>query len=295
MGAGGYRAGGYGGAAARTPSMSRPSVPSFSSPSGGVASGGNRMANPRPTYGNLPTPSFQRSSSMSNRVGSGNAGRLPSLPPGGVGRPGAGSLPSIGTLPAGGGRMANRDLPHFADLSSLGNTKFDFGAPPTGRADSLDRLAGGALAGGAAAAFLHDNPDILLPGGRQVIGGPGLNFFPDRASSGAEPGQGQKPSAGDRPAAARPVRPGDRPDLGRPGQPDNRLINAAQKELAGSLPNRVLDSNQSDQWSLARRKVVSDFMRNYCGDCDDWYGNEWWTNLHIDKPYNPDFNPWWSF
>jgi hypothetical protein len=64
--------------------------------------------------------------------------------------------------------------------------------------------------------------------------------------------------------------------------------------LAGSLPNRVLDSNQSDQWSLARRKVVSDFMRNYCGDCDDWYGNDWWNNLHIDKPYYPDFNPWGS-
>src|SRR4051794_31502223 len=66
MGAGGGMSrggGGYGGAAARTPSMSRPAAPSFSRPSGGMASGGNRMATPRPTYGNLPTPSSQRSSS----------------------------------------------------------------------------------------------------------------------------------------------------------------------------------------------------------------------------------------
>ena len=35
-------------------------------------------------------------------------------------------------------------------------------------------------------------------------------------------------------------------------------------------------------------------MRNYCADCDDWYGNEWWANLPTEMPYVPDFNPWGS-
>src|SRR6476620_8692001 len=48
FGGSGSRPGGYGGAVARTPAMSRPSVPSFSRPSGGIPSAGNRMANPRP-------------------------------------------------------------------------------------------------------------------------------------------------------------------------------------------------------------------------------------------------------
>ena len=45
---------------------------------------------------------------------------------------------------------------------------------------------------------------------------------------------------------------------------------------------------------MRRVATVSKFMENYCGDCDDWYGNEWWNNLHIEQPYAPDFNPWGS-
>src|SRR3954470_18068573 len=82
FGGGGSRAGGYGGAVGRTPSMSRPSVPSYGRPSGGFASGGNRMANQRPTYGSLPTPNIQRSGSMSNRAGGGNFGQLSGTRPG---------------------------------------------------------------------------------------------------------------------------------------------------------------------------------------------------------------------
>src|SRR4029079_15728902 len=37
-----------------------------------------------------------------------------------------------------------------------------------------------------------------------------------------------------------------------------------------------------------------DFMRNYCNDCDDWYGNEWWNNLHVPVLYAPDFDTWGS-
>jgi hypothetical protein len=291
MGGGGARPGGYGGAAARTPSMSRPSVPSYSRPSGGMAYGGNRMAGPRPSYGNLPTPNIPRSGSMSNRP---NIGQLPSSRPGGVGRPGAGSVPSIGTLPTGGGRLANRDLPNFADLSSLGNSNFDFGSPSTRPGGPSSGFAGGALAGGAAAAFLHDSPGYLLPGIGSAVGGPIANAFPDRPSGGAKPDKGQKPSAGDRPAVARPERPSERPDVGRPGQPDKRPTSAGQRELANSQPNRIRDTDQSDQWSLAKRKVVSDFMRNYCDDCDGWYGNEWYSNLKVPTLYSPDFNAWGS-
>ena len=35
-------------------------------------------------------------------------------------------------------------------------------------------------------------------------------------------------------------------------------------------------------------------MKNYCNDCDDWYGNEWWNNLEIDQLYDPRFEPWGS-
>src|SRR5258705_237802 len=139
-----------------------------------------------------------------------------------------------GAVVAGGGRMVNHDLPHFADLSSVGNTKFDFGAPSTGRGDSLDRFAGGALAGGAAAAFLHDNPDLLLPGVAQAIGGPRANMFPDRPSGGTKPSTEKKPATGDRPGAGRP-------DIGRPGQPDKQPLNAGQREVGRSGPNRIRD------------------------------------------------------
>ena len=86
LGGGGFRTGGYGGAVARTPSMSRPSVPSYGRPSGGFAAGGSRVASPRQTYGNLPTPSAQRISSMNNRASGAKIGQLPSTPPG-RGRP----------------------------------------------------------------------------------------------------------------------------------------------------------------------------------------------------------------
>ena len=110
MGGGGYRPGGYGGAAARTPSMSRPSVPSFSRPSSGIASAGNRMANPRPTYGNLPTPNIQRSSSMSNRVGSANVGQLPSTRPG-LAWPSWSGIAAIDWDAADGGRSRSESRP----------------------------------------------------------------------------------------------------------------------------------------------------------------------------------------
>jgi hypothetical protein len=35
-------------------------------------------------------------------------------------------------------------------------------------------------------------------------------------------------------------------------------------------------------------------MRNYCDDCDGWYGLEWWNNQHVPTLYSPDFNAWGS-
>jgi hypothetical protein len=181
--------------------------------------------------------------------------------------------------------VADRDPPNFADLSSLGNSKFDFGSLSTGRGSASSGFAGGALAGGAAAEFLHDYPTNLLPGIGTGAGGPLAGAF-DRPIGKSKPADGQKPSAGDRPSG--------RPDTGRPGQPDKRPITAGQKELAQSLPNRIRDNDQSDQWRLARRKVVSDFMREYCDDCDGWYGLEWWSNQQVPTLYAPDFNAWGS-
>jgi hypothetical protein len=189
--------------------------------------------------------------------------------------------------------VANRDLPNFADLSSLGNSKFDFGSPSTRPGSPPSAIVGSALAAGAAAEFLHDYPTNLLPGAGTGAGGPFAGAF-DRPTGGSKPANGLRPSAGDRPVSGRPERPSERPDTGRPEQLDKRPITGGQRELAQSLPNRIRDNGQTDQWRLARRKIVSDFMRNYCDDCDGWYGNEWWNNLKVPELYSPGFNAWGS-
>jgi hypothetical protein len=229
---------------------------------------------------------------MSNRVGGAKFGQMPSARPGVVSHPGTGTLPSIGGLPTAGSRAASRDLPNFLDLPSLGNSKYDFGSPSTRPGSPSNGFVGAALAGGAAAEFLHDYPNPLLPG--TLPGGAIANAFRDLPSGGSKPADGQKVSAGDRPGAVGPKKPVERPDTNQQGQPDKRPTSAGQRELAQSLPNRILDNNQSQQSRLLRAKAVSEFMKNYCGDCDDWYGNEWWNNLHVDQLYDPRFDAWGS-
>jgi hypothetical protein len=35
-------------------------------------------------------------------------------------------------------------------------------------------------------------------------------------------------------------------------------------------------------------------MTNYCENYDDWYGNEWWSNLKVPELYSPGFDAWGS-
>lgn len=278
---GGY-SGGYrpGGAVARTPTLSRPTLPSNVSrrPSGGIATGGARIASTRPSYGNLPTPGTRPGSGLSSRPGGANISTLPSTRPGLGTRPGTGSRPIAGTMPASGARPSTRDMQNFLDLPSIG-----VGAPSTRPSGSVTGIVGGALAGGAAAEFLHNRPNNQLPGTGPVLGSGNIaSTLPARPGGGGQPGEG-----------LRPAQPGQRPgDVGRPGRPGERPIGPGGRDVAQNLPSRIRNSDQWQKWRKSNGNDVRDFIRTHPGTIHNWFEENWWPTNGIHYPYYPDFNYW---
>jgi hypothetical protein len=241
---------------------------------------------------------------LAARPGGANIATLPST------RPGAGTIqrpasrPSAGTLPSGGSRLAISDPKNFLDLPDFGNANIG-NWPSTRPANSTGGLAGGALAGGAAAAFLHDHPTTALPGagGGLLDGGKFVGVWPARPAADTKPadrprpGSGERPAAGQRPDARpaidRPGKDGERPDIGRPGRPGERPARPGDREAIQTLPSRIRDPAKRQQWRQDNSYDIRDFVRTHPGtlrylfsDGDDWGG------IYIDYPYYPGFEYW---
>ena len=150
--------------ASRTPSMSRPSPSNVRRPSGG------QIANNRPCDGQLADAGKSPGYGAGNRPGAGNIanrpnagtrpsgamwpiGRMPYRPGAGT-RPGAGAGSIAGSRPAAGARPSTRDVQNFLDLPNAGSGNVGGSRPSSGLGNAA-AIAGGALAGGAAAEFLR--------------------------------------------------------------------------------------------------------------------------------------------
>jgi hypothetical protein len=294
VGGGGYSGGNRGsGGIARTPTLSRPSVPSNISrrPTGGA---GGSIAS-RPSMGSLPTPG-SRPSSIGNRPGGGN------VP----------SRPNIGSLPSAGGRPSTRDVQNFLNLPNVGSGNFGGGRPSSGFSNAA-AIAGGALAGGAAAQFLHDRPNNAQPGeaglgniasnlpaNTNSIGGGNRTDFGRPGQPGARPdntlpgnrtdiGRPGQPDLG-RPGQPDIGRPG-RPDVGRPGQPDMGRPGRSGDHIQ-NLPSRITDRGQWQNWRNEHRGQIGDWWQNHRGEYGNWFDNNWWDHNHVGWPYYPGFGYW---
>jgi hypothetical protein len=284
--------GGYGGGAARTPSMSRPTQrPQMSQPSVNRSSSmANRSNISRPNMGKLPTPGLQRSGGISNRPGGINTGNIANRP---NVRPGGGDFrPS-------GGRPSAGDLDHFLNLGSGGG----------GIARPAIAAGGAALAGGAAAEFLHDNPRPF-PAGRSGAGDIATTLPATRPGGGegigpGRPGEGgggiQRPGRpGEGGAGERPTRPGQggggeqRPGEGnRPNRPGQ---GGGEQWRPGNRPDKIPDWNKWSNWRHDHHNDVwNDWHNNWnsnWNNCNHWFNSDWWNHRRWHYPYYTGFNYW---
>src|SRR5205807_1830109 len=181
------------------------------------------------------------------------------------------------------------------------NVNIGVGTPSTRPAGPVAGLVGGALAGGAAAEFLHNRPSNTLPGAGNIA-----STLPARPGGATNLGDGNRPGAGDRPSAgqpsserpgvSRPGQPGDRPvDIGRPGRPGERPVGPGGREFVQSLPNRILDRNEWGQWRQQQGRDIKDFVQTHPGAIRNWFEENWWSTSGIYYPYYPGFDSWaWS-
>ncbi len=262
----------------------------------------NRSNINRPNTGKLPTPSTRPSGGSSTRPGGlqpGNIANRPNVRPGG------------GDFRPSGGRPSAGDLDKFLNLPSGGGmSRPSFGAA----------VAGGALAGGAAAEFLHDRPtpfpggpgagDIAstLPATRPGGGGEGTR--PSRPGEGGGGEQNRPGRPGEGGEGVRPGRPGedgggirpDRPNNGdrplRPDRPETRPGQGGRGEQwkPGHHPDRIPDWNKWSNWRHDHHNDVWDHWHNNWHnnwhDCNHWYNNDWWRRHGWNYPYYPNYNYW---
>ena len=263
--------------------------------------------------GNLPTPGARPSGGFNTRPGGINSGNVANRP---ATRPGGGDFrPGSG---AGGGRPSAGDLDKFLNIGgSGGGGRPNFG---TGAA-----AAGGALAGGAAAEFLRDNPG-RFPGGGGEGGRPGAgdmanNTRPARPGQGGSgefrPGQGTRPGQGgggeQRPgrpgeggSGERPGRPGQGGDGDRPGRPGDGGDRPGRPG-DGNRPSRPGQGGSGEQWKPGDGRPNGPDRPNRPGQggsgerwrpgnrpdrIPDW--NQWsnWRNDHHNNVWNDWHNNW---
>ena len=289
--------------------MSRPSTSNVQRPSGG------QVANNRPSMGTLPTPG----KGSGNKAGAGNVANRPSAAtrpstgnvanrpnvgnqPGAGARPGASAGAVAGARPAAGTRPSTRDVQNFLDVPNAGGGNVAGGRPSSGVGNAA-AIAGGALAGGAAAEFLQDRPSDAgvsgQPGNRVDAG---LAGQPGNRVDAGLPGQpgnrvdaGLPGQPGNRVDAGLRGQPGNRVDAGLPGQPGNRVdagLPGRPGDRAQALPGRIADSGQWQNWRQENLGNVRDYWQNNLGDHGDWYGGSWWNDNHINYPYAPGFGIW---
>ena len=187
------------------------------------------------------------------------------------------------------------------------------GGRPSSGLGNVAAVAGGALAGGAAAEFLGNRPSNALPGG-VGLPGPGniastLPANPGGIGGVGQPDVGRPGQPGNRPAdIGRPGQPGNRPaDIGRPGQPGNRPADIGQPGTPGNRPadigrpgqpgNRPGDIGRPGQPGnrpgdigrpgrpgdhiqnlpsrIADRGQWQNWRQENLGDVGDWWQNNW--------------------
>jgi hypothetical protein len=171
-------------------------------------------------------------------------------------------------------------------------------------------LAGGALAGGAAAEFLQNRPsggfgDGGRPGAGDIAstlparpGGGGAGGRPDIGRPGQpsnRPGDiGRPGQPGNRPGdIGRPGRPGDRPgDIGRPGRPGDRPGDIGRPGRPGDRPGdigrpgRPGEGGAGERWDRGDWRDWANNRPDRIPDRDRWQD---WRNEHRD-----DIRDWWQ-
>jgi hypothetical protein len=264
------------------PSASRPSYGSLPTP--GSRPGGN-VARPNPGVVNRPNLGINRPNPGINRPG--NIANVPNRPATGV-RPGGapsrnelqnfldipgtagmarpGTLPSAGTLLAGGAaaQFLHENATPLPARPGTGDLASNLPATRPG-SDGL-RPGGG---------------EGLRPGGDNRPGKPGDNTRPSR------PGEG---GAGEqlRPGENRPGRPGDntRPGQGGAGE------QWKPGDWANHRPDRIPDRDRWNNWRNDNRNDVWNHWHNHWHDYGHWFTGEWWNRFDHGDQYYPGYDYW---